>query len=76
MGLYDSVRVKCPNCGSKLEFQSKAGDCTLNCFRLAKVPIEIANDLNSEITICVCGKQYEIFSAIPLDYVSMNIMEV
>jgi hypothetical protein len=34
MGCFDAVLVKCPLCGCKVEFQSKAGGCTLSTYDL------------------------------------------
>ena len=29
MGMYDTILVPCPKCGTKEEFQSKSGGCCL-----------------------------------------------
>lgn len=55
MGMYDSVRVVCPNCESSLEFQSKAGECRLKEYELDNVPPSIAGDLIGESVYCRCG---------------------
>jgi hypothetical protein len=55
MGMYDSVTARCPQCDLLVEFQSKAGDCTLTNYRLTRVPPEIAKDLNGEMVACSCG---------------------
>lgn len=46
MGMYDTLKGKCPSCGEEVELQSKAGLCLLGMYNLKKIPVEIANDLN------------------------------
>lgn len=56
MGLYDSLYVRCPKCSARIEFQSKAGDCTLARYTLRNCPPEIAIDLDRESQACEkCG---------------------
>lgn len=56
MGLYDSLYVGCLKCGSTMELQSKAGDCSLSCYSLADAPTEILIDLNGNDIYCEeCG---------------------
>lgn len=52
MGEYDSVWVKCPKCGSEIEYQSKAGSCSFKNYRSSSVPENIANDINNCIETC------------------------
>lgn len=52
MGMYDNVIVYCPYCGGQIEFQSKAGGCTLINYNLDSVPIDIANDLIGKTEVC------------------------
>lgn len=52
MGMFDSVYVSCPNCGSANEFQSKAGDCLLKDYSLDNAPPEILLDLKGQIQTC------------------------
>ncbi len=55
MGMFDSVFVTCPDCGSEIEFQSKGGECLLREYTdLCNIPIDVANGLNS-IESCSCG---------------------
>lgn len=55
MGCYDSVWVRCPGCGEKVEFQSKAGACLLRSYDPSSVPPEIATDLDGDVSECRCG---------------------
>lgn len=48
MGMFDSVKGKCPHCNKEIELQSKAGKCSLGVYDLNNVPITIANDLDRE----------------------------
>lgn len=52
MGVYDRVLVPCPNCGSKVEFQSKVGNCCVSTFPIDAVPIKIAMDLDHKYSTC------------------------
>lgn len=56
MGMFDSVLLSCPKCHNAVEFQSKAGKCTLHTYTSNQVPIEIAIDINGDTTVCEnCG---------------------
>jgi hypothetical protein len=55
MGSFDSVVADCPNCGSQVEFQSKAGDCRGNIYTIDKVPTMIANFIDGDVEYCSCG---------------------
>jgi len=46
MGMYDSVNVPCPKCGTESEFQSKGGDCLLNVYTLDNCPMDVLSDVN------------------------------
>jgi predicted RNA-binding Zn-ribbon protein involved in translation (DUF1610 family) len=57
MGMYDSVIARCPNCGNIIEWQSKAGKCSLYTFDIEEVPVEIAVDIAGETVECPeCGE--------------------
>lgn len=43
MGCFDSVLVRCPQCGEDVEFQSKSGPCSLAVYRNDEgVPMSVA----------------------------------
>ena len=52
MGMFDTVLVPCSECGNTVEFQSKAGDCSLSTFSLTDVPVVIARDLHGVVKRC------------------------
>ena len=55
--MFDSLRIKCTNCGHEIEFQSKAGDCTLHDYDIQGLPANIAMDLNGQSEECEgCGR--------------------
>lgn len=62
MGMFDSVMVPCPKCGTKVECQSKGGDCTLAVYDLASVPPEVLADVNRHAPHeCLsCGHRFEL----------------
>lgn len=55
MGMFDSVYLKCPECGSQVELQSKAGECLLINYSRDNVPLNIAEDLDGRIVTCTNG---------------------
>lgn len=61
MGLYDTVRLKCPKCENMLEVQSKAGESAMHDYWEDKVPVEIAQDIMHDEVFCeTCGRRYMI----------------
>lgn len=44
MGSFDSIIVRCPECGADVEFQTKAGRCVMAVHSPEEVPTEIACD--------------------------------
>jgi len=60
MGLFDSVYVDCPACGTKVQFQSKAGECAMLEYTLFDCPPAIAGDLLGKREVCRCGQGVEI----------------
>ena len=56
MGLFDSVYVDCPHCGKQVEFQSKAGDCSMSVYSLDSAPSYVVRDILNEPMHCgACG---------------------
>ncbi len=55
--MFDSVFVKCPKCGSKIEFQSKTGPCELNEYTLENAPASVLGNLDLLTEDCTkCGQ--------------------
>ena len=52
MSCFDSVYVKCPNCGREMEFQSKADKCEMQSFTTQAVPVKVAVDLDGNSDTC------------------------
>ena len=46
MGMYDTVKVPCPKCGHREDFQSKRGNCNLDTFSLKKAPKSVLVNVN------------------------------
>jgi hypothetical protein len=65
MGMFDSLYVDC-SCGKKVEFQSKAGDCTLARYTISDCPDAIAGDLIDKTEWCNCGKSLTLRGAVVL----------
>lgn len=60
MGMFDTVHVPCPTCGTKRGFQSKSGDCTLADYQLDEAPGDVLMDVNRHApqTCTQCGTQF------------------
>ena len=52
MGMFDSLFMQCPECGRKLEFQSKSGPCAMNSYYPKNLPVGVAQDLKNNIIGC------------------------
>lgn len=57
MGMFDTVNVPCPICGTTSGFQSKSGECSLAEYPLDKAPADVLMDVNrhSPTTCTKCG---------------------
>jgi len=74
MGMYDSVMTKCPDCGTSVEFQSKAGTCNCCEYDVHEVPVEIAKDLENMTETCQqCGRILRLKLFFPLTTVPMRV---
>jgi hypothetical protein len=62
MGLYDTVVVPCPNCGTKSYFQSKGGECVLETYELDEAPDDVMSDVNRHGP-ATCEKCHHVFDA-------------
>jgi len=61
MGMYDTIMAACPRCGTKNEFQSKGGDCSLTTYELHEAPADVLSDANRHPMRCRdCGTGYKI----------------
>lgn len=61
MGMFDSVWIKCPKCGTQNEFQSKGGDCFLKAYSDddLSIPFDVLSDLNRHNhECCECETVY------------------
>lgn len=67
MGCFDSIWFSCPSCNRKLEFQSKAGSCSLNHYTVADAPIEVMADAIGYKEKCRCGNTVYIGGSVTLD---------
>lgn len=62
MGMFDSVWVECPKCGTENEFQSKSGFCGLEHYKLDDCPDNVLVNVNrhSPCQCHECGILYEV----------------
>lgn len=71
MGMFDSVMFRCPECGNRIEEQSKVGDCLLHTFDSHEVPTDIAADIDKCVVFCenckgdfVIGNVYQLQASV------------
>lgn len=48
MSSYDTVHLRCPDCGKYTEYQSKLGDCDMSQYDLTEAPLLLVADLHDE----------------------------
>lgn len=62
MGMYDTVLVPCPICGTMEEAQSKSGECFLGVYELHKAPLDVLADVNrhAPFTCLNCRTMFEV----------------
>jgi len=75
MGMFDTVRIKCPKCGEHIEEQSKAGDCMLNTYDLENAPPALIQDVSGiEYECYSCKAKLIVLSEIKVD-VKVKVLE-
>ena len=66
MGMFDSLYIKCPKCGNRLEFQSKSGICSMDTYGKNNLPPEVAVGMNNVIVKCrSCKIKFQLQCKIP-----------
>ena len=62
MGMFDTVMVPCPVCGTTAPFQSKGGDCLLTEYTLENAPADVLSDVNRHApALCMkCATQFKV----------------
>lgn len=60
MGMYDTVLVRCPQCGTVAEFQSKSGKCLLETYARDEAPDDVVRGVNrhAPATCVKCGVRF------------------
>ena len=71
---YDIVTVKCPKCGSVIEFLSGADKREQLRYSLIKVPMRMAMGLNGQSKFCSnCHSEVEIRTVADIRYTPMYV---
>lgn len=62
MGMFDSINIPCPTCGSRQDAQSKSGQCHLDVFEMETAPFEVLMDVNrhAPFTCRKCGAVFAV----------------
>ena len=67
MGVFDTVKVKCPLCGHENHWQSKMGDPCMNHYTLENAPVSVIHDLSD---FCSgCKKPLKIVPVVKPEYI-------
>jgi transcription elongation factor Elf1 len=62
MGMFDSIMVPCPECGTRVEFQTKSGNCMLSVWNIEDAPQDALEDVNRHgpHRCSKCGTHFEV----------------
>ena len=62
MGMYDTVLIPCPKCGTKHDAQSKSGICDCITYEIYEAPVEVLGDINRHAPfVCDhCGAEFKV----------------
>lgn len=61
MGMFDTIRWRCPHCNERHSTQTKAGPCELLDYDLARgLPRELVHSVEGDHLCDCCGKAYRI----------------
>ena len=52
MGMFDTLVLKCPNCDTENEVQSKMGPCVMERFTVANAPLCVLEDVSHKLFKC------------------------
>ena len=73
MGMFDTIIFHCPECGSRIEAQSKSGECLLREYYCTAVPADVAADANRHAPHqCKCGCDFELRESNSLKNITSN----
>jgi hypothetical protein len=56
MGMYDTIHIPCPKCGTPVDVQSKGGECSLKNFTLDTAPLDVIMGLVDRKYLDQCDK--------------------
>lgn len=60
MGMFDTVRLKCPYCLETVEEQTKSGPCMLDVFEFPNVPISVMLGIQGPTVCDHCGSLFNV----------------
>lgn len=62
MGVYDTVKLRCPECGNRINAQTKSTipSPSLNTYDMKSAPIDVLSGIRDETFECDCGCMFEI----------------
>lgn len=61
MGMFDSLIARCPFCKGDVEFQTKAGPCVMDIYRIDDAPPWILMEISGDVSSCSeCNRELSI----------------
>jgi hypothetical protein len=60
MGCFDTVYIRCPNCGEVNDEQIKHGPCSLEKWNGKTVPRDVAIPMTKGPQSCECGEKFSL----------------
>jgi DNA-directed RNA polymerase subunit RPC12/RpoP len=60
MGMFDTVIIKCPNCGGDYEEQIKSGPCLLKVYNFENAPNYLKYGVVGDYTCYHCKSEFQV----------------
>ncbi len=60
MGMFDTINLICPHCGSPTGIQTKSGICQLNVWWLDDAPLNAVRGIQGQSECKGCGQKFHV----------------
>lgn len=68
MGMFDTVKLRCPYCGETTEEQTKSGPCMLKTYTLNNAPISVMGGILGEVKCEHCEEIFKVETEVKPKY--------